>query len=75
MLMMPLPMLEIIIGMTKGETREGDFWRRTVCSRSSVASPPMPLPTMAPKRVRSTVLRSTPLSAMAMRLAAMARPT
>ena len=39
MLMIPLPILLIIIGMTKGETRFGAFCSNTVCSLSSVARP------------------------------------
>ena len=61
----------IIIGMVKGETREGDFSSRLRCWVSSVMRPPMPLPTMQPKRSRSTLSRSTPESRIAITDAAM----
>ena len=65
MLTNPLPMLEIIMGIMKGETRSGPLFSRMLCWISSVRSPPMPLPSMQPKRVRSSAVRSTPESAIA----------
>ena len=65
MLIWPLAMLTIIMGIMKGETRFGPLLSRMACWASRVASPPMPLPIMQPKRVRSTASTSTPESAKA----------
>ena len=73
--MMPLAMLEIIIGIVKGETRFGPLVRQTSCSRSSVPRPPMPLPTITPTRRESTAETSRPLSAIAIFAAATANCT
>ena len=62
MLSWPLAMLEIIIGIMNGETRLGPFVMRTVCWISRVERPPMPLPSIQPKRVGSAFSMSTPES-------------
>jgi hypothetical protein len=69
---MPLAMLAIIIGMVKGETRDGLFLMSAECWVSRVSSPPMPLPTMTPTRVVSILSISMPESAAAILAAAMA---
>ena len=73
--MMPLAMLEIIIGIVKGETRFGPRVMYVVCSFSSVARPPMPLPTITPNRRGSMVETSRPESVIAILEAATANCT
>ena len=43
-------MLEIMVGMKKGETRPGPLVKYFSNSSQKVSIPPMPEPTMVPKR-------------------------
>ena len=49
--------LPITIGMRNGETRRGPFSYRTMVWSSIVCRPPMPVPTMTPRRTGSPVGR------------------
>jgi len=75
MAIMPLAIFEIIMGMVNGDTRLGPFSNKVTCSRSKVAKPPIPLPTITPKRRLSIAATSTPASAIAILAAATANCT
>ena len=64
--MRPDAMLTISIGMRNGETRSGPFSCRMCSPSSNVVMPPMPEPTIVPKRAASTLARSSPASWTAM---------
>jgi hypothetical protein len=61
----PDAMLEISMGIMKGESRPGPRCIRTVCCSSVVCRPPMPEPMKAPISSRFTFSRSRPLSSRA----------
>ncbi len=69
----PLAILEIIIGMVKGETRLGLRLRRRVWFFSRVPRPPIPLPSITPTRSRSISLLASPDSVSAIWAAAIER--
>ena len=68
----PLAMLLIIMAMVKGDTREGPRSNSRRHSSSMLLRPPIPLPTITPKRSWFTVSRSIPESASAIFAAAIA---